>query len=317
MVHHTHFRRGFTVTELVTVAVAGCLLLGILLPALRMVGERSKTDVCLSNLRALGETVRMYAEQDGKLPGGLHPAVSQGMLEPNIPSVLQRSSLLWLLRNQQGDTIDDRLITCPVMAEIDSDASFTHFNAAAGRQIYPAHYAVNNWGPNSGDPNSTSYGGVRTTNPPSYFGMPSLFLPPQYEPVRYSAVPNPDREWMLADAWYRSATTSYLEFQQEGPYQAAWSGEAMPNFAPHLRRVASVYSFTSSTDRNTASSRIRQRKSDGSTNTLFFDGHAASVPSQTYVVANNVVLLYGFPGTVNPAKTDPAPDSPVWSGVWR
>ena len=90
----------------------------------------------------------------------------------------------------------------------------------------------------------------------------------------------------------------------------------MPNFAPHLRRFASNYTFTSTDTRDAESSSIRLSKSDGSTNTVFFDGHAASVPSQTYRVGG-FEILYGFRGTVNPAKVDPPPSSPAWSGVWR
>ena len=319
MVHHTVSKRAFTLTELVTIAAAGCLLLGLLMPALCAVGERNKTDVCLSNLHSLGLAVRMYAEQDGKLPGRLHPAVSHETLEPDYPSPLQYRSLVWLLRNQLGETIDDRLITCPVMAEINPDANFTRFDMGTGRSVYPVHYAVNNWGPNSSDPNYSISGGVRTTNPQYYFGFAAPYPTPglPFDPVRYGAVPNPDREWMLADAWYRSVNTGYPELQQEGPYQSSWSGEALPNFAPHLRRIASVYSFTDSSGRTAASARIRQRKSDGSTNTAFFDGHAASVPSQSYVMPTGSVLLYGFPGTVNPAKINPPPSNLAWLGVWR
>ena len=61
---------------------------------------------------------------------------------------------------------------------------------------------------------------------------------------------------------------------------------------------------------------IRNRKSDGITNTLFFDGHAAGVPSRTYMVGA-YEILYGFPGTVNPAQVNPPPSSVIWDGIWR
>ena len=283
-----------------------------------MAGERSKSDACLSNLRALGLAIRIYAEQAGTLPGGLFPLVHHGMLEPNAPVTWPGRELTCFLRNLEGDTITDRLVTCPVMSDINPDASFATSSANMGRTVYPAHYALNNWGPNSSE--GSSIGGVRTTNPLFYFGYPTVIpeLASQFPPARYAAVANPDREWMLADAWYRSAVnTGYDELQQEGPYQSSWSGEALPYFAPHLRRAASDYVFTSSSDRSSAANRVRQRKSDGATNTVYFDGHAASVPSQTYVAPGGFVLLYGFPGTANPAKTDPPASNSVWSGIWR
>jgi len=54
---------------------------------------------------------------------------------------------------------------------------------------------------------------------------------------------------------------------------------------------------------------VRQNKSDGATNTLFFDGHAAGVPSRT-LTRSGLELLYGFPGTVNPYT--PLPSQAIW-----
>ena len=126
------------------------------------------------------------------------------------------------------------------------------------------------------------------------------------------------REWAVADAWYRSrVNTSMGELQQEGPYQYNWSGESLPNFAPHFSGM--VYDFVDSEERDDMASRIREGEEDGETNTAFFDGHAAPVPSKTYTVGA-FDILYGFPGTVNPAMLDPDRDGSmgfVWDGVWK
>jgi prepilin-type processing-associated H-X9-DG protein len=106
------------------------------------------------------------------------------------------------------------------------------------------------------------------------------------------------------------------ELQQEGPYQHEWTGESLPNFAPHERRGSQNYSYTGTDARRAQSARIRLGKSDGITNTLFFDGHAAGVPSRTYVVGG-WEFLYGFPGTVNPAQVNPPAGSVYWLGIWR
>ena len=145
-----------------------------------------------------------------------------------------------------------------------------------------------------------------------YFGVSSwsasdaalLAIERQFPPRQLSKVQKTGEEWMIADAWYRKRTNaSSPELQQEGPYQSDWTGEALPNFAPHGSRIRE-YAFGSTGDRDSESSRIRSGKQDGKTNTVFFDGHAVPVKSRR-LVANGFELLYGFPGTVNPRTIPP------------
>ena len=70
------------------------------------------------------------------------------------------------------------------------------------------------------------------------------------------------------------------------------------------------------TERQMAAIRIRQTQADGLTNTVFFDGHAAAVPSRTFTV-NGFKLLYGFPGTVNPLLTTSLGQMAWDSGTWE
>jgi prepilin-type processing-associated H-X9-DG protein len=56
------------------------------------------------------------------------------------------------------------------------------------------------------------------------------------------------------------------------------------------------------------SAAISQERGDGATNALFFDGHAASVPSRQAITTAGFAVMYGFPGTVNP-KLDEPPSS--------
>jgi prepilin-type processing-associated H-X9-DG protein len=304
--------RAFTLVELLALVALIALLVLTLAPSLRAAAGRSKTQVCLDNLRSLGVAVRLYAEESGTLPGPLHPAVWHGMLRDDDDpqyQYLRERQLAWRLRVALGSQITDRLITCPVMGDIVPDSSFDHFYEETGRPVYAAHYALNSYG--------AIGGGTRNTDPSYYFGYYGYFPDDDRPPIPLGAVRNADREWMIADAWYRPRVNAgFLELQQEGPYQWSWTGESLPNFAPHERRGSRNYSFTSSDARNSQSARIRNCKSDGITNTLFFDGHAAGVPSKTYLVGP-WELLYGFRGTVNPAQIDPPPDSPAWDGVWR
>ena len=300
--------RAFTLTELLVVGLMIALVVLLLAPSLQAAAGRSETQVCLSNLRSLGMAVRLYAEQhNGILPGPLHPAVYHDVDEDIYPD--PQRYLTWRLRSVLGDVITDRLVTCPTAAGVNPDANFEHFYEQTGRRVLPTHYVLNNYG----------WGGLtgtRATNPPCYFGFASWQPEFSTAPVGYGAVPNAEREWMIVDAWYRPRTGGFEELQQDGPFQTSWTGEALPNFAPHERRGSQNYSFTTEDARYLQSARIRNSKSDGITNTLFFDGHAAGVPSRTYTVGG-WQFLYGFPGTVNPAQINPPPDSPVWDGIWR
>ena len=317
--------RTLTLTEVLAAGAAVGLLFTLTVPALHAGGGRNRSDVCLGNLEALGLAVRMYAEDQGTLPGRLHPAVSHFPPDPNDPftNYGRNRILIWKLRAVLGEGITDRLATCPVAEGIKPDSNFAAFYSLTSRLVYPAHYVVNNWG-SIGEQSGVS-DNVRATRPQYYFG----YSPPPgsgTDPVQLQAMVDypvqplgkilrAAEEWMIADAWYRPKSGA-PELQQEGPYQTSWSGEALPNFAPHQRRDTGGYTYTSSLSRNSDSAAIRSRKSDGVTNTVFFDGHAAPVPSKSFVLYATDIL-YGFPGTVNPLMQSPPPTSVYLRAIWR
>lgn len=304
--------RALTRGDVLATVAALALLLTVLLPALNAETGDRRDEVCLSNLRQLGIAVSLYnTMSNDALPGSLHPAVYRGFAcaNPPLPPTWTRRYLASKLREVIGDSITDRLVTCPVAAGINPDQNFQQFYSQTGRAVYPVHYAVNNYGPSeSGGTTPTP----RPTNPPYYFGFSAPDLPDDRLPSqRLGAIANPAREWMIADAWYRDrANPAFPDYQQEGPYQTAWSGEAMPHFAPHNARVKS-YRFSDSATRATEAAQIRAARLDGETNTLYFDGHAAAAPSRTLVI-NGFELLYGFRGTVNPYAADPQMSAAVW-----
>ncbi len=298
-------RNGITLVEVILVAAVLLILLTLVTPALRAAGRRSRDEVCLSNLRALGVAVRLYATaHDGTLPGGLYPLVAYPLTSEYGPihdEYQARRMLPTLLEDVVPDACGPRLIRCPVMGGLVPDEHFERFYKLTNRRTANAHYALNNVGM-IGGPGGPS-GNPRVTDPMYYFGYSPSYpnpIDPDIGPRRYGEIPNPDREWMIADAWYRARPNpGFPEWQQEGPYQYAWSGEALPYFAPHGPRAAQRYLFESSDRRNAEAARIRQAKADGWTNTLYFDGHAAPSVSRTLVI-NDFELLYGFRGTVNP-----------------
>lgn len=300
-------KRAFTLTELVAVLAVGGAVTGLLTPALYDARERARATTCLDSLRQLGSAVHWYNEVCGALPGPLHPAVYHGMdetLTGDPAGEAQRNRhLTWKLRAVVGAAMNDRLVTCPTTARIDPDEQFAQY-VTFGRLVRPTHYALNNPGTSDG---SGASGGARETSPANYFGLSNL---PGYGSHPIVAIPNPQREWLIADAWYRRSTNpAFPQLQQDGPYQLGWTGEALPNFAPHQRRTQAAYRYVTSAQRDAESSSIRAAKQDGVTNTLFVDGHASGIASRTLTV-NGFELLYGFPGTVNPAT--PLPNGAIW-----
>jgi prepilin-type N-terminal cleavage/methylation domain-containing protein/prepilin-type processing-associated H-X9-DG protein len=346
-----YFNPAFTLIELLVVVAIIALLIAILLPSLARAREQAKSAKCLSNLRSLGQGVTTFDAEWGHLPGtkytevnqddwpcGLFPGIyrNQGLdallergVSLNRALWSQYRQLSYKLRAQFNDSSGDRnsatdeVSTCPVAEAANPDENFERTPQTVGHYVYPTHYVVNNVG--TTDTQGGPTGGFRATNPQFYFGFsryddtpPLMELERRFPPQPLTKIQKPAEEWAIADAWYRKIPNPSLpELQQEGPYQWDYSGVAFPNFAIHYSRK--VYDFVDSAERNASSSRIREGKEDGVTNTAFFDGHAAPVESKTYYVGQ-WDLLYGFPGTMNPLRQSP-PYNPnnegVWGGEWR
>ena len=309
-------RRALTAIEIVVVIGSLAVLLAVAGATLGAIRDRSASDVCLSHLKSLGVAVSMYADMhNGQLPGPEHPAIYHLIYDPSpwgIGSPEQRS-LIRRLRTVLGDeTITNQSASCPEMQSIVPNGWFGEFNNQYSRNVSPFHYALNNY--TNGDPH---YDYVRGTDPSQYFGFSSgeYYSSP---PRMLDSIPNPSREWMIADAWYRPVPgqiSSYRFLDQEGTFQTSWSGEALPFFAPHMRADPYRTRVDLSLDRTAQASRVRRDRADGFTNTLFFDGHAASVPSKS-VTFGAFTLFYGFPGTVNPMLTPE--DRQTWQSLnWQ
>src|SRR4051812_36775555 len=66
-------RPGFTLVELLVVLAIIALLIAILIPALNAVRERANRLKCMSNLRAIGQAMKIYAHDNkGQYPRTLY-----------------------------------------------------------------------------------------------------------------------------------------------------------------------------------------------------------------------------------------------------
>ncbi len=313
--------RGFTLVELLVVVSIIALLVSILLPSLKKAREQAKATVCLSNLRALGQGLMLYAtEYDGRMPGPLHPSlyreqtdrnyIDRGINDEAQIKFLKNRQLTYKLNsvmNQKGDAdrvnISDGVSTCPSVERILSNEHFASFKANTGRTVFPFHYALNNYGDTSSDPDNDGFSdNPRKTNPPNYFGAsPSLgSTADPTPPVTLSRIKRPSDEWAIADAWYRRRSSQFTFLQQDGTFQSNWSGTALTFAPPHRRSQPLIVFPNDSNERQTAASFLAHKEKDGYTQAVYFDGHAAAERSKALGVQGvNFTVFYGFPGTVN------------------
>ncbi len=335
-------RRAFTLVELLVVISIIALLIAILLPSLQKAKMQAEMVVCLANLKSMGTATMTYAsEYDGRLPGPLHPAVYRMLLADTntvkakgpgpfaaLSDYAKERQLLWKLRpimQERGGGVGgatDKVSVCPTMEKIVPLSQFEQYAIESNKSTFrPLHYCINNWqsvavdGPGGAqDP----YGIIpHGTKPANYFGnsyWDSNATEYNTPPVSISQIKRAADEWAIAEAWYRpnlvgNRLAKFGVPTQEGTFQAGWTGMALPNFAVHMRKNHHGYHYyldSQASQRDIDSRRVRTTRSDGKTDTFFFDGHAAGVSSKS-ITQGALQLFYGFPGTVNPPiPLDPA-----------
>jgi prepilin-type N-terminal cleavage/methylation domain-containing protein/prepilin-type processing-associated H-X9-DG protein len=164
-------RSGFTLIELLTVIAIIGILAAIIIPTVGKVRETAKAAACLSNIRQLGFSLIMYAEQNkGQLPGENNPFWDKAALSMFMPEV-------------NGEVPYNKILRCPSDNEMRTGA-----NVDKARS-----YGYNSVMCNAGG----KYGG-------SQYGVN---LPAKNEGMRLSGIVNPSRVGLLLE--YHSSLNIY------------------------------------------------------------------------------------------------------------
>ncbi|MDB6022695.1 MAG: N-terminal cleavage protein [Pedosphaera sp.] len=117
-------RAAFTLIELLVVIAIIAILAGLLLPALAGAKQRARTIQCISNLRQVGLSMRMYADDFN----GLHPESGGTILWNQIDASTSRFGWMQQLIAYMQNT---NAYHCPA----DLRSTFSYFNGARAAYI--------------------------------------------------------------------------------------------------------------------------------------------------------------------------------------
>ena len=130
-------RRAFTLIELLVVIAIIAILAAMLLPALSSAKKKAWTTSCNSNLRQIGLSMRMFADDNGEL----YPESGSTIYWNAIDPATGKSSWMQQIFSYLGNT---NVFNCPGNAQlpVDMQGPFTYFNGC--RAVY---VAVTNFAP--------------------------------------------------------------------------------------------------------------------------------------------------------------------------
>lgn len=139
-------RKGFTLIELLVVVAIIALLISILLPSLSRARELSKRTVCSSNLRGIGQSMYIYAQDGDKFPAssGRHATSAATYwffrtIVPPTTGIPSPTADLWMLVRANNST--PKQFNCPSTADVPDPAQDTlaYFDFSSGVNLSYAY----------------------------------------------------------------------------------------------------------------------------------------------------------------------------------
>lgn len=206
--------RGFTLIEVLVVVAIIALLVSILLPSLSRAREQSKSLVCQTHLKELGNAIHMYlTEYKETLPGPMHPAMLKDTKNTNdfqkvfyLPAMLRK----YFETRRGSGSMTDAVSTCPGFPVEDSK-----FMSIWGTGPNPFHYSMNSWTNTRvpGAPGSSvvdmnyyfgfTHAGIKDYGEwyKTYCNTPDRCF--NYSPKKMNRIKQPAKDYAMADAFQR------------------------------------------------------------------------------------------------------------------
>jgi len=133
-------KRAFTLIELLVVIAIIAILAAMLLPALSKAKQRAWTISCVSNLRQIGVSMKMYADENGELYPESGRNIPWNGVDDATTGGTGKASWMQQIVSYAANT---NVFNCPGNKQLplDMQGPFNYFNACRAAYVVVGHFA--------------------------------------------------------------------------------------------------------------------------------------------------------------------------------